>query len=239
MLMLIKDEHFRKLYKRPIIIKDKEFSHKIARSLVIDTVWDDDLSDEELKDRMESIEIEDTTNSILVIPYIDHTAGMSFHVLTTASINHDTVKIFKRDNFEAMINCRKDSVNNSEFEYLENLNVNEDFNLEDYSRSLEIVNSYFVNDDIEQLRFVGTLDSSRHEDFLDDVEVLFFKEGLQIEKMWVRYENIIEVPIIEGKLLNEPYQDFGVSAGDKVRFFPYQPEDNKEYVLICNLDSKK
>lgn len=69
--------------------------------------------------------------------------------------------------------------------------------------------------------------------------MLFFKEGLQIEKMWVRYENIIEVPIIEGKLLNEPYQDFGVSAGDKVRFFPYPPEDNKEYVLICNLYSKK
>lgn len=57
--------------------------------------------------------------------------------------------------------------------------------------------------------------------------------------MWVRYENIIEVPIIEGTLLNSPFQDFGVSAGDKVKFFPYKIDEDSEEILICNLDSEK
>lgn len=237
--MKIRDEDFRKLYKNPIIIKDEEISRKMAKSLLIDSVFEDGLSGEEIKERIDAIEIDERINSLLVIPYIDHTAGMSFHVLTTSSIKNGNVEIFKRDDFTAMITSRKDNVNDCEFEYLENLKVNEDFSPDDYSQSVELINNYFVNDDVEQLRFVEILDSSRHEDFPDDVEVLFIKEGLQIEKMWVRYEKIIEVPLIEGKLLNDPFQDFGISAGDKVRFIPYVPDDSDDCVLLCNLDNDK
>ena len=238
--MQIQEEHFRNLYKQPIIVKDKKIAHEMARNLLIDTVWEDDLSGEELKQKLDAIVIDETLNSILVIPYIDHTAGISFHFLTTATVNGNNVNITKREDFSAMINIRKDDkINNLEFEYLKNLNVNPDFSLDQYERPIEIVNNYFVNDDVEQLRFVEQLDSSRHEDFPDDVEVLFYKEGLEIEKMWVRYENIVKVPIIEGTLLNMPYQDFGVSVGDKVKFFPYKFDDEDEYILICNLDSKK
>lgn len=236
--MLIKEEHFRNLYKKPIIIKNKEFAHEIARSLQIDSIWEDDLSGEELSQKMKSLEIDENINSVLAIPYIDHTAGMSFHVLTTATAGKYNVDIKRREDFSAMINSRKDKVNNSEFEYLENLNVNNDFDMQDYARSIEIANSYFVNEDIEELRFVEILDGFRNEDYPDDVRVLFFKEGLEIEQMWVRYENIIEVPLIEGTLLNTPFQDMGVSAGDKVRFFPYKQRDSEEFILICNLDSK-
>lgn len=138
-----------------------------------------------------------------------------------------------------MINCRKDKFNNLKFEYLENLNANADFDFDDYSQSIEIINNYFVNDDVEQLRFVENLDSSRHEDFPDDVGVLFLKEGFEIEKMWVRYENIVKVPIIEGRLLSSPFQDLGVDAGDMVKFFPYIPEGEEECILICNLDKQE
>lgn len=237
--MQIQEEHFRKLYKEPIIVKDQNIAHEMARNLLIDTVWDDDISGEELKERMDAIEIDESLNSILVIPYIDHTAGMSFHFLTTATVNGNNANITKREDFSAMINIRKDKVNDLEFEYLKNLNVNPDFNLDQYERPIEIANSYFVNDDVEQLRYVEELDASRHEDFPDDVGVLFYKEGLEVEKMWVRYENIVEVPLIEGKLLNMPYQEFGVDMGDIVKFFPYKFDDEDEYVLICNLDSKK
>lgn len=235
--MLIKQEHFRKLYKKPIIIKDKEFSHEIARSLQIDSVWEDDLSSEELGEKIKSIKVDEDINSILAIPYIDHAAGMSFHVLTTAILDNDTVNIIKREDFQAMINSRKDKVNNSEFEYLENLKVNEDFDMNHYKMSIEIANSYYVNEDIENLRFVEILDDSRNEDFPDDVKVIFYKEGLKLEQMWVRYEKVIEVPIIEGTLLNTPFQDFGVNEGDKVRFFPYKNKDGEEFILLCNLDS--
>ena len=234
--MLIKDENFRNLYRKPILIKDKEFAHEIARSIQIDSIWEDGLSGEELGQKLKSMKIDENINSILAIAYIDHSAGMSFHVLTTAISDNGTADIIKRNDFQAMINCRKGQVNNFEFDYLENIDVNDDFSMDHYKRSVEIANSYFVSEDIEALRFLDMLDDSRHEDFPDDVEVLFFKEGLQAEKMWVRYEKVIEVPIIEGTLLNAPFQDFGVSEGDKVRFFPYAQKDSNEIILICNLD---
>ena len=235
--MLIKDEHFRKLYKNPIIIKDKGFSHEMARSILLDSVWQDGLSGDEIREKIDSIEIDEKINSTLAVAYIDHTAGMSFHIMTSAIIENDHAEIVKRKDFSVLMNCRKDKVNDCEFEYLENLNVNDDFDIDDYAGSIEIANSYSPSEDIEALRFVEILDASRHADFPDDVGVLFLKEGLQIEKMWVRYENITEDSVIEGTLLNSPFQDFGVDAGDKVRFFPYEYEG--EIVLICNLDSEK
>ena len=234
--MIIKNEHFRNLYKKPIIIKNEEFSKEIARSLLLDSVLEDDLTSDELKEKFESIEVDEKINSTLAIPYIDHTAGMSFHILATAILDYDKVNIIKRDDFSIMINSRKDKVNNSEFEYLDNLQTNNDFDIKEYSRSIEIANSYFINDDVETLRFSEVLDNSRHEDFPDDVGVLFFKKDCQVEKMWVRYENIVEEPFIEGVLLNSPYQDFGIDVNDKVKFFPYKDDDG-EIILICNLDS--
>lgn len=79
--MLIGQEHFRKLYKTPIIVKDKQTSHEIARSLLIDTIWEDDLSGEELSEKIASIEIDDDINSLLVIAYIDHTQECHFTCL--------------------------------------------------------------------------------------------------------------------------------------------------------------
>lgn len=234
--MIIRNAHFRLIYQRPIIIKGEEISKEMARYLKIDSVMDDGLSSEELKERIDAIKIDESINAILVIPYIDHTAGISFHLLATASLIHDSVNIFKRED-SVMMNIRKDhKVNDLEFEYLENLNVNDDFDLDDYTEAMEIADSYSDNDEIEQLRSIGDLDQFRHEDYPDDVEVLFYKEGLQIEKMWVRYERIIDMPLIEGRLLNQPYQDFGVGAGDAVRFFPYRVDD--DIVLICNLDDE-
>lgn len=238
--MLIRQEHFRRMYQRPIIIKGEEISKEMARYLQIESVIDDELSSEQLKEKIDAIEVDEAINSILVIPYIDHTAGMSFHLISTSSIVHDSVTIFRREDLSAMVNIRKDNkVNDLEFEYLENLNVNDDFDLDDYELSIEIANSYSDNEDIERLRMIGDMDHLRHADYPDDVEVLFLKEGLQIEKMWVRYEKIIDMPLIGATLLNEPYQDFGVHAGDKVKFFPYAPDENEDIVLICNLDSEK
>ncbi|WP_407454829.1 hypothetical protein [Methanobrevibacter sp.] len=235
--MLIKEENFRNLYKTPIIIKNKEFSHQIAQSLQIDSIWEDDISSDELKEKLESIKIDDNINAILAFPYIDHTSGMSILILSTASINDKDVTINKREDFSVWSIARKDNINNSEFEYLENLNVNDDFNLGYYNEFISKLDNYHVNNDIEALRFIEVLDESRNEDFPDDVMVFFIKENCQMERMWVRYENIVEKSFIEGTLLNTPYQDFGVESGDKVIIFPYKPkEDEDTWVLICDLN---
>lgn len=235
--MLINQENFRNLYKNPIIIKDKEFAQEIARSLKIDSIMDDDITDEELSSRFKSLEVDESINAVLSVPYVDHTTGMSFFVMALASIDDNNITIFKReDNFSIWINSRKDKVDNSEFEYLENLNSTDEFDMNDYSEVVKRLDSYSVNDDVESLRALDILDNSRNEDYPDDLLTIFFKEGYNPEGMWVRYENILEVPIIEGTLLNTPNQDLGVEAGDKVKIFPYKQKEKDEWIIICNLD---
>lgn len=235
--MLIKDEDFRNLYKSYVIIKDDKFSRQIAQTLLINTILEDNPTDKDLKEKIDSIPIDGDINAIFAVPYIDHTAGMSFLVLSTASLNGKNVVIKKREKFDTLSNTRKESVNDFEFEYLENLNVNGDFDLEHYSEYAKIANSYFINENVEMLRFADILDNSRHENFPDDVEVLLIKKDLQIEKIWVRYEDLAEDKQIIATLLNEPFQDFEVHAGEKIKFFPYKDNDKDEWVLICDLNS--
>lgn len=235
--LLIKEEHFRNFYKTPIIIKNKKFSHQIAQGLQIDSIWQDDMSSEELKEKMESIEINDNVNSIFAVPYIDHTRGISFFVLSTACLNGKDVEICKREEFDAISIFRKGDVNDSEFEYLENLNTNPDFDLKDYKEFAKAVNNYYVNDKVEALRYIDILDASREPDYPDDLKAIFLKEGLQSEVMWVRCENLDENQQIEATLLNTPYQDFGVKEGDEVKVFPYEIKDG-EWVVICDLNNR-
>lgn len=233
--MLIKEEHFRNLYKKIIVIKNKEFAHQIAQTFQIDTVWSEEISDEELMERLNSIKTSNDINSILAVPYIDHTAGISFLVLALSHWENNEVDITKREDFSVWSIARMDNFLDSEFEYLKNLKINDDFELDYYSDYINQLKSYDVNDEITALRYIELLDEFRHEQYPDDVEVVFIKEDLQMEKMWVRYEKIIDAPIIEGKLLNQPFQDFGVNAGDKVKIFPYKTDED-EIILISNLN---
>lgn len=237
--MLFKDEDFRKLYKSYIIIKNEKFAKQIAQTLKIDTIMDEELSDEEFKEKLFSIEVDEKINAIFAKPYIDHTAGISVLILSTAHIDADNVEIFKRESFDSIGNARKSSVADSEFEYLENLNVNEDFDPDYYSEFAQITDSYSVNEKVEMLRYVDILDDCRHEAFPDDYEVIFVKEDCQMEKMWVRCEDLTEDQLILGNLMNSPYQELGVDAGDEVLFFPYQPEGSDEWILICDLNNSE
>lgn len=235
--MLLKDEHFRNYCKKPILIKNKKFSHQIAQGLEIDSIWEDGLSSEELKEKIEAIKVNDKINAIFAIPYIDHTAGISFLTLSTAVLEGENAVICKRKDFDVMSNFRKSDVNECEFEYLDNLNVNEDFDFEYYREFSKIADSYFVNEGVESLRFIEILDSSRHEDYPDDIQVIFIKENLEPEGMWVRCENIAEGSLIEAKLMNSPYQEFGVDINDTVKVFPYKLDDG-HWIVICDLNEK-
>lgn len=234
--MLIREEHFRNLYKSYVIIKNKEFSHQIARTLQIDSIWEDDMSNEELKEKMDSIEVNDKINAIFAIAYINHTSGMTFSTLSTAYLNGKNVNICKREKFDSINIFKKGEVNDFEFEYLENLNTNSDFNLKEYEEFSKYLDSYETNEKVTILRFIDILDDSREPDYPDDLKVIFVKEGLQNEVMWVRCENIDEDQRIDATLLNTPYQDFGIKEGDMVKIFPYNIKDTDKWVVICDLN---
>ena len=236
--MLIKEEKFQNLYKSYIIIKNKKFSHQIGQSMQIDSVYADDLSSEDLKERISSIKIPDEINAIFAIAYVDHTRGLSFFTLSIASVNGKSVDIFKREDFSALSIFRKSEVNDCEFEYLENLDCNGEFDIKTYEEFAKIIDNYHVNDNVETLRQQDWMNKSRNADYPDDVIVQFIKKDFEVEGMWVRYEDIDEDGFIKGELLNTPYQDFGIKSGDTVEIFPYEL-DEETIILVCDLNKRE
>lgn len=236
--MIIKDENFRNYYKRPILIKNKNFARQIAQTLQIDSIWEDRLTGDEMKEKIQSIEVDEKINAIFAIPYIDHEMGISFQTMSVAHLNGKDANICTRKKFDALSIFRKGDVNDSEFEYLSDLNTNDEFNFRDYEEFAKIVDHYHVNDKVEMLRFADILDASRHEDYPDDLETLFIKDGLKIEKMWVRCEDVAEDQQIIAELMNTPFQDFGIEEGNMVHVFPYRLESG-EWVVICDLNKRE
>lgn len=81
----------------------------------------------------------------------------------------------------------------------------------------------------EQTRLIKTLDDFRHPDYPDDVAIYFFGENHRPELLWVRCKSVAE-NILTGELLVEPRQNFGVHAGDNVKFGV--AEVNAQNILI-------
>ena len=70
----------------------------------------------------------------------------------------------------------------------------------------------------EQTRLIKNLDAFRHPNYPDDAVVYFFSEADKpAELLWVRCASVDE-NILTGELLNEPNKNFGIHAGDKIKF---------------------
>ena len=165
-------------------------------------------------------------DSIVTYGYIDHETGFRFEVLSTASIRKDQFQIF---------NDRPEG--KRVFIKAEIINEVEGFAIKDrdgqYAANKELIDliteGYEQNEEIMNSRMMSFLDESRDPFNIDDVQVQLHKEGNQIEVCWARIEGLEEHVII-GKLLNEPYQDFGYHEGDTIAFFVQKTEDDK---IVC------
>lgn len=78
------------------------------------------------------------------------------------------------------------------------------------------------------------LDDSRHEYYIDDVQVYLVKEKNNPEVCWVRICGLGDKYLM-GILLNEPNQNFGYHEGEKIAFFA-QKMDNHKIILISNMN---
>lgn len=202
--MHVKEENFRKLYHKMIVIKADEFAHQVGQSIQLDIAAESN-PDKDIEEVLKSIKIDEKVNAILAIPYIDHEAGISFMSLAMAVLDGENVEIIKRESFGSLSLIRKNDIREMEFEYLENLNANKDFDPEHYEEYSHMLDTYSRDEAIEALRSITDIDHLRNEDYSDDILVHFIKEDLQAEGMWVRYESITPEGMIEGKLMNTPF----------------------------------
>ena len=204
---------FRELYGKYIQILDKEQSETLVKPI--------DIGDGEI---IRAIDCDMEVNSTFVHAYIDHEAGMSFQVLTVGFYDGAANRIHERTDFKSMVNIRKDKFNDFNICVLED---DSSFK-EEYGEYVANHDRFFTSEDLERIRNFKAIDSLRDDIFPDDIMVVFFKEGMQNEGMWVRLEKMDdelpiingeegEFPLLYGKLLNQPNQDLGVNIGDDVR----------------------
>lgn len=232
--MLIKEESFRNLYRSLVVIKNEKFAKQMNRSIQEIDIMADDLSPDEKDEKIKAIEVPGDINAIFAGPYVDHDRGLSFVLLSTGTLDGDSVSIMKRKDLSNLHIFTKANVSDSKFEYIENLKVNDGFDINHYRDFTDAFIQNTTSEAMEALRSMDILDSSREPDYPDDIIVQFIREGFKIESMWVRYENIDDEGLIEGHLLNTPHQDLGIESGDIVKIFPYKLDD--EWIIVCDLN---
>ena len=204
---------FRELYGKYIQILDEEQAETLVKPI--------DIGDGEI---IRAIDCDMEVNSTFVHAYIDHEAGMSFQVLTVGFYDDAANRIHERTDFKSMVNIRKDKFDDFNIRIIEDDSY---FN-DKYGEYVSNHDKVYTNENLERIRDFKAIDSLRDGIFPDDIMVVFFKEGMQNEGMWVRIERMDddlplingeegEFPLLYGKLLNQPNQDLGVNMGDEVR----------------------
>ena len=214
---------FRELYGKYIQILDKEQAESLVEPMKLD--------DGEV---FRQIDCDMDVNSIFVYCYIDHHAGMLFQVITVGSYEDGRNNIHERTDFKSSIKFRKDMFDNLDVCVLED----DSYFVEKYGEYVRDHEKFYTNPQLEKIRNLQAIDSIRDGMFPDDILVVFFKEGLKNEGMWVRLERmddelpiineeVGDFPLLYGELLNQPNQDLGVNMGDEVRVALIKYEDGE------------
>ena len=170
---------------------------------------------------------EATAEGILTYGYYDRGAGLTLEVLACAR-KRDGRWQFADSNPLVRSFIRFGAVKDEEFFFTTDQSG---FLKKRYARKLEILKAYEVSEAVEKSRTFGFLDSCRHPEFIDDVQVYLEKKGLNPELCWARITDLGD-HCIWAKLLNEPYQDFGLHEGEDFTFFVR--EDEKTGKVTCH-----
>lgn len=151
-------------------------------------------------------------NAILLYGYIDNEAGISFEVLCSVHIEEDGSIHFRETAEDTSMKIRYDSVNGILCE------IEEYPEFQKYHKKIDMINEgYRCNPGTEMLRDDISIDICRNKQFPDDVLVYFLMEGADPEGIWCKLQDK-KGDVFFGRILNEPYADYGVHVNDVVGF---------------------
>lgn len=173
--------------------------------------------------------IEDA-DGVMVYGYVDHEAGntVEFVALTKYIDDEKYSSINLPD--DARFFARVENLAEEEFQFVDYGNSHL---YERFKYKIDRLALYDVNEKVAKSRTMTFLDEFRYENNFDDVKVILYKEGLELEGVWAKIESF-EKGTFVATLMNEPEQDFGVAAGSQIGFIVNE-DKNKERSLIADL----
>ena len=158
-------------------------------------------------------------NALLLYGYIDHEAGLSFEVLCVARFIEGLPIQYREPSSDTSLKIRYDSIQGT----LAHIDIS--YDLLRYKSRVDSINEHYkVHMAVEHIRGIESLDKYRGPQYPDDIIVFFAKEDCKPEGIWVRLEKNIGDKLA-GRILNEPWADYGYHAGDYIRIEPVVHED--------------
>ena len=171
------------------------------------------IANQQLKELFADFPGSERADSFLGYGYIDHETGLTIEVL--ALTNEETSEIFDPFPDEVSVKVRIGELLDVPFVIIEDFDGQ---TRDEYATKLDIIDEgYKGSEELETSREYEFLDEYRDSICIDDVRVLFEKEGNKLEEIWVRIEGLKGSDIV-GTILVEPYQDYGVHLGDEITF---------------------
>ena len=177
----------------------------------------------------------DESVGVLVYGYIDHEAGFTFEILSFAIDDGNDNFAFHDLPDDITFKLRAGAVKDCECFF--NENIYDEFS-ELFKEKITRLEIYNHSEDVAKSRTFDFLDAFRDEEYIDDVQVILMRDGLKPEACWVRLEGLGDGVLI-GNLLNEPDQDFGYHAGDRIAFFVYTDDEDNHHLVSDMNPSKK
>ncbi|NLV22451.1 MAG: hypothetical protein GXY49_10760 [Syntrophomonadaceae bacterium] len=169
-------------------------------------------------------------NGLLCYGYVDEEAGLTFESLAPTLLVDGDYSV--SGDAGVVLKIRAETVADTEIIPIENKALTKCF--EDRIKLVE--QHYYQNTDTLECRAITELDPFRHPFFPDDLQALLTKDGIKPEAIWVRTKKHLGCHqgtfIIRGKLLDEPFHDYGIHAGDTITFGALNSPDRGPFCAI-------
>jgi hypothetical protein len=170
-------------------------------------------------------------DAYLAFGYIDYTRGLNFMYLAPANYESGQ-QLGHLDEAQAII-VRPEVALDCEAKLVE-LSPEQASEFTGYC--MGVLDGYSCSEEVEKIREIREIDPLREPGWPDDIRVALHKEGLQGEGVYVRLTRVADHHL-QGTLLNQPYQDFGVGMDDTVDV--YLGENEGEVYAVAIVEAPK
>ncbi len=222
------DEVIDKLQLYGLYLKDAAYSipfRKVVGNLciVLDAASLSSYTQSDIKDS-EKIE---GANSLLCYVYIDNMMGVTYEVLAATYFYFgDYYLVGERAQLSMKI--RAESLAYNRVYPIDNRAL-----MKKYHQQIMFIDEHYTcNDEMKELRSLECLDNFRHPAIPDDVIVTLYSDKYEkCEGVWVSLRKQLNSmfngeQIFMGKLLSEPWKDYGVHSGQDIYFLNHKVDDH-------------
>ena len=168
-------------------------------------------------------------NALLCMGYVDHEAGLTYEVLAVASYCDGDYSV-EWEAKDVSMKIRAEATEGKIIMPIENMVLMNKFRFK-----IDLLETYYGNEEFLKCRKIKEIDEFRHPDFPDDVLLILPKEGNKPEKIWGRTVSFKgddgEMIRLNVRLLNEPFEDFGVHWNDTIECVSLLNRENERLLV--------